>query len=88
MEQKQGVSRENSLNYWEVLYAAANNSGVNTTDIGPKLGLSRAYVASGKATKTDTGVSNAARLLGVCGYALCAVPENNIPDDALVISTI
>ena len=74
------------MNYWEVLYTAADNVGVNTTDIGPKLGMSRGYISAAKAKGAIPSVSNAARFLGACGYALCAVPDDDIPESALVIN--
>ena len=73
------------MNYWKALYTAADNVGVNTTEIGPKLGMSRGYIAAAKAKDASPSVSNAARFLGVCGYALCAVPDDEIPEHALVI---
>jgi len=74
------------MNFWAVLYQAAKRSHVNTTDIGPKLGLSRGYISAQKTKGIDTSVSNAARLLGVCGFSLCAIPSDKVPDEALVIN--
>ena len=73
------------MNYWGILYAAANNAGVPTTKIGPNLGLSRGYVAACKAQGVTPGLDTAARLLGACGYVLAAVPADSVPDGALVV---
>jgi len=73
------------MNFWETLYTAANNSGVPTTHIGPKLGLSREYVSVGKSNGVDPGTMTAARLLGACGYVLAALPADSVPADALRI---
>lgn len=73
------------MNYWKVLYTAADNVGINTTEIGPKLGMSRGYIAAAKAKGASPSVSNAARFLGVCGYVLAAIPKDAIPKDAITI---
>ena len=73
------------MKFWEILYTAANNAGIPTTKIGPKLGLSREYVATGKSKEVDPSTTTAARLLGACGYVLAALPADRVPDDALVI---
>ena len=74
------------MEFWETLYTAANNAGVPTTHIGPKLGLSREYVAVGKSNGVDPGTTTAARLLGACGYVLAALPADDVPRGALVIA--
>ena len=74
------------MSFWAVLYQAAKRSNVRTTEIGPKLGLNRSYVSAQKSANVDTSVSNAAKLLSVCGFTLCAIPSDKVPDDALVIS--
>ena len=73
------------MDFWETLYTAADNAGVPTTKIGPKLGLSRGYIAACKAQGVTPGLVNAARLLGACGYVLAALPADQLPDGALVI---
>ena len=73
------------MEFWDVLYTAAEKSGIPTTHIGEKLGLNRAYVAVGKNKGTDIGTSKAARLLGACGYVLAALPADDLPPGALVI---
>lgn len=73
------------MKFWDILYSVADNSGIPTTKIGPKLGLSREYVAVGKNKDVDPSTATAARLLGVCGYVLAAVPGDAVPPGALVI---
>ena len=85
MTKKTAMNRDNGA-FWQVLLAAANRNGYTMTAICEKLGLSRAYISKGKTTGTVPLVDTAARLLGACGYALAAVPADNVPDDALVIT--
>jgi len=73
------------MGFWAVLYQAAKRSKVRTTDIGPKLGLSRGFVSACKTQNVEPKIYNAARLLSVCGFTLCAIPSEKVPDDALVI---
>lgn len=74
------------MKFWDILYTAADNAGIPTTKIGPKLGLSREYVAVGKNKGVDPSTATAARLLGACGYVLAAIPAEVLPSGALVLS--
>ena len=69
----------------DVLKEAAKMAGVPTTHIGKELGSDSAYVAKianrGSVPRCDT----MARMLDVCGYSLCAIPTDKIPNDAIVI---
>ena len=73
------------MNFWNVLYKVAKKSGCNTTDIGPKMGLSRGYISSCKTQNVTPLIDNAIRMLDVCGYSLCAIPSDEIPDNAFVV---
>ena len=76
------------MNFWDALYAAANNANMPTTKIGPALGLSREYVATNKSKKINTTINNAVRLFGACDCGLYAIPDaskEQIPDDAIRI---
>lgn len=70
----------------EVLKAAAERSGVPITHIGRTKGFADNYVNKslyrGSIPKTDT----MAWMLEVCGYSLCAVPNDLVTDDMLVIT--
>ncbi len=74
------------MNFWKILYMAADNAGIPTTHIGPKLGLSREYVATGKSKGIDPSTTTAARLLSACGYVLAVLPVDSLPPGALVIT--
>jgi len=73
------------MNFWEILYTIADNVGVPTTQIGPKLGLNREYVANAKSKQINPSLVVAGRLLSVCGYALTATPLDKITSDCFVI---
>ena len=73
------------MNFWEIIYTTANNAGIPTTKLGPKLGLSREYVAVCKSRGVSPSVENAARILSVCGYKLAAIPVDSVPENVLII---
>ena len=70
----------------DALKQAANNAGIPLMHIGRKMGVADNYVnktiARGSVPKCDT----MARMLGVCGYVLAAIPNNDIPNNAIVIT--
>jgi hypothetical protein len=73
------------MEWYEVLYKAAHDSGTPVTAIGPAIGKGPAYVAGGKSRGSVPLVTNAAAMLSACGYALVAVPDSDVPTGALVI---
>lgn len=64
---------------------AASNNDMALRQIGITLGKSAQYVTStvtqGSTPKADT----LSRMLGVCGYSLCAVPDSLVTDEMIVI---
>lgn len=69
----------------EAIKAAADAAGVPTTHIGRKLGKSDSYYSAYASRGSDPSAGNVARMLGVCGWSLVAVPSDEIPAGALVI---
>lgn len=70
---------------YDVVKAAAKSAGVPTTHIGTALGKSSSYVANGASRGSTPQADTLAAMLGVCGYALCAVPVGEVPPGALVV---
>lgn len=70
----------------DALKQAAKNAGVPNTHIGKALGYADNYVARivlrGSTPQCDT----MAKMLGVCGYALCAVPIEQVTDSMYEIT--
>lgn len=69
----------------QALKEAATRSETPLTRIGPTFGKAPAYVSSictrGSTPRTDT----LAKMLDVCGFALCAIPKSEVPSSAIVI---
>lgn len=74
------------MDYWEALYKAAKKSGTPTTKIGPKVGLTRGFIASCKTQDVEPKIYNAVKYLDACGYVLAAIPADKVPDYAIVIT--
>ena len=70
---------------YDAIRIAARNAGMSLRGLGRAYGKTDGYIVSaisrGNTPKTDT----TAGILATCGYALCAVPADNVPEDALVI---
>lgn len=73
------------MDVFSAIRTAARRSGTALVAIGPSLGHGKAYVSAlvttGRMPRTDT----LARILGACGYELCAVPRGDAPQSAIVI---
>lgn len=70
---------------YEAVRTASTASGVPITHIGPALGKSSVYVNNGISRGSVPKADTLAAMLGVCGYALAAVPVDDMPASALVI---
>ena len=56
------------------------------TSIGPALGKNRTYINSALANERTPRCDTMAKILGVCGYSLYAVPKDaEMPDLALLV---
>ena len=69
----------------DAIKQAAAVAGVPTTHIGRTMGKADSYVAVVANKGTDPSTANAAAMLAPCGYALAAVPVDDLPPSALVI---
>ena len=69
----------------EAIEHAANAADIPQTRLCTDAGLNRTFIATTRRAGSDPSMSAATRLFGACGYALCAVPSDHVPDDALVI---
>lgn len=73
------------MQYYDALKRAGDNAGVSMADVGRAIGKAASYVSGARARGSVPSVANAAAMLGVCGYALAAVPIDQLPDSALVL---
>lgn len=64
---------------------AAESAGIRLSAIGTALGKSSNYFSATATRGTDPSAGNVARMLGVCGWRLCALPSDRVPSAALVI---
>lgn len=74
------------MKFIDLIYEVAKRADTPTTKLGLLIGKNRGYVAKMKSNKVDPSTANAARLLEACGWKLVAVPEDDVPESALVIS--
>ncbi len=69
----------------DAIRLAAESADIRLSAIGPSLGKSSNYFSATATRGTDPSAGNAARMLGVCGWSLCAVPSDQVPAAALII---
>lgn len=73
------------MNFYDALYKIARGAGVSINTIGLALGKTDRYIPSAKWRKSIPSVTNAAKMLDVCGYRLCAVKEEEVSDSMVVL---
>lgn len=69
----------------EAVRTAAANSGTPITHIGRSMGKRDNYVSATTRRGSSPQCDTAAAMLEACGYALAAVPVDDLPPSALVI---
>lgn len=74
------------MKFIDMIYEVAKRSGMPTTQVGPAIGKNREYVSKIRSAGADPSTANAARMLEACGWKLVAIPEDNVPDEALIVS--
>lgn len=82
--QKWRLNRGNML-FWDAMLEAANRRGLAMTTICTYNGWSKGYIAANKSRNSMPKIDNAIRMFDACNYKLCAIPDDNLPDDAIVI---
>ena len=60
--------------------------GISARQVGRDMDMGDNYVSRIANRGSEPRCDTLAKMLGVCGYALCAVPENEIPENALRIT--
>lgn len=70
----------------EAVKAAAKNTGVPLRHIGRKMGVAGNFVNKTIYRKSVPRANTLAKMLDACGYSLCAVPNDSVSDDMLVIT--
>lgn len=64
---------------------AAKRAKISYGAIGRKLGHANNYLANMRTRGSVPNADTLANMLWVCGYKLVAVPQYNVPKDAIVI---
>ncbi len=70
----------------EAIKNVSISSGKTYATISKSLGKNRGYINTMYTNDTIPNTETLISILGVCDYALCAIPKEKITDDMLVIS--
>ena len=73
------------MNEIELIAKLASDSGVSLSSVALDSGMSRNAITYAKRTGGGMTARNTSAVLASMGYALCAVPADDIPPNALVI---
>ena len=69
----------------EALREVSNRVGKPMYQIGLDMGKTKNYISQTMSRGSTPKADTLAHMLKVCGYSLCAIPSDCVPDDALVI---
>lgn len=71
----------------DALKQAAAAAGVPITHIGPTSGKAPNYVNNSTSRESTPRCDTMAAMLNVCGYALVAVPREDVPETAIELDS-
>lgn len=74
------------MNFYEIVYRLANEQGISIENLCLKLGKSPRYIAGSKSRGSLPKIDNAIMILNELGYTICMVPNENVPEDAIIIN--
>lgn len=73
--------------FYDALYKVAKSKGIAIESLSMALGKSPRYIGVGKSRGSSPSVDNAAKMFKVCGYSIIAVPDEEIPENALILTS-
>lgn len=73
------------MKFYDIVYMIARESGLSIEKLSLKLGKVSSYIGGSKSRGSLPKVDNAARIVDACGYTLCVVPSDNVPEDAITV---
>ena len=74
------------MNALDAVKLAARKADIKSTEIGPAMGKSRSYIAANASRGSVPKADSLSSMLRVCGYELCALPKDEVPKSAIIIS--
>lgn len=72
--------------FYDIVYTLAAKNQISIENLSLKLGKTASYIPAQKSRRSSPKVDTASTLVSACGYTLCAVPKDEIPESAFVIS--
>lgn len=73
------------MKFYDIVYKLAGEQGLSIENLSLKIGKTSRYVAGQKSRGSLPKISNAVMILDALGYELCAIPNESVPEDAIVI---
>ena len=73
------------MKFYDIVYALAQKNSTSIENLSLKLGRGPNYICGAKSRGSLPKVDNAAMIVDACGYTLCVVPSDNVPEDAITV---
>lgn len=73
------------MNFYDVVYEIAGQKGISIENLSLSLGKTSRYIGAAKSRGSLPKVDNAAMILEALDYRLCAIPNDEVPEDVIVI---
>ena len=73
------------MQFYDALYRIAAENGLTFDKLSLKMGHTSSYISAPKSRGSVPKVSNAVKMVAECGYVICAIPKDKVPDNAIEI---
>ena len=74
------------MDFYDIIYSIAIRKKMSLENLSLKFGKTANYIYSQRSRGSSPKVDTAAKLVSICGYKLCAIPNDKVPKDTYVVS--
>ena len=68
------------MEFYDAVYRIAKKKGITIEKISLSLGKTSGFITAQKSRGSKPRIDTAAKILDACGYILCAIPEDEVPN--------
>lgn len=79
------VDERGAMEAWKAVEEAGRRQGLSAYAISKSMGKTQGYIANAKARGTSPTAATLEGAARACGYRLCIVPADELPDSAIEI---
>ena len=73
------------MEFYDAVYVAAGKRDMTIEGLSLSMGHNASYIANAVSRGSQPRVDTATKILDACDFAMCVLPKESVPDEAIVI---